>query len=72
MKAILEFDLPEDKSNHEVAVHSMGFTLVLWNYDKWLKNARCRNLEDDVDIITARDKLHELMEDHGVSLDMIE
>jgi len=71
MKAKIElaFDLPEEKSNYEVTVHAMDFALVCWDLDNYLKFA-IDNREQNLQPI--RDKLHELMADRGVSLDMIE
>jgi len=73
MKAILEFDLPDDKSNHEVAVHAMDFALVCWDLDIYLeREIECALEHYDQDLQSIRDKLHELMAEHNVSFDMIE
>jgi len=73
MKAILEFDLPEDKSNHKVAVHAMDFALVCWDLDQYLEKEIDLAAEYyDQDLQSIRDKLHKLMEEHNVSFDIIE
>jgi len=43
MKAILEFDLPEDNCNHIIAINSMGFCFGLFGYgSKVKKNIKIR------------------------------
>ena len=37
-KAILEFDLPEDGHDFELAFKGREFMLTLWDLDQWLRN----------------------------------
>ena len=37
-KAILEFNLPEDGDDFELAVKGREFMLTLWDLDQWLRN----------------------------------
>ena len=38
MKAILEFDLPEDKEEFDVASKGMDWALLAWDIDQLLRN----------------------------------
>jgi len=73
-KAMLTFDLPEDRVEHEVAVHAMDWALVAWDMDEqlrsWLKYGHEFGGSEDA-LEGIRQKLRELMEEHGVSLDML-
>ncbi len=37
MKAILEFELPEDKEHFDVASRSMDWALVVWDMDQMMR-----------------------------------
>ena len=39
MKAILEFNLPEDKEAFEVASKAMDWSLVVWDMEQQLRNS---------------------------------
>jgi hypothetical protein len=76
MKAILEFNLPDDKQEYDLANNALNFWHVLWELDNELrantKYAPDDMSDDDYDAYQAiRDKLHELMSDNNVSLDMV-
>lgn len=75
MEATLKFDLPEDDCNHKIAVHSMDFALTCWETDQklrsWLKYGHeFKNADEALE--ETRELLHEVMNDHGINLDMIE
>ena len=75
MKATLEFTLPEETSDHLLAVHASDLHCSLWDFDQYLRG-RVRDeegLSEDVHeaLQAARDKLYETMADHNVSLDMV-
>ena len=38
MKAILEFDLPEDREEHDVASKGMDWALLVWHIDEFIRN----------------------------------
>jgi len=38
MKAILEFNLPEDEREFELASKGTSIALALWKYDQYLRN----------------------------------
>lgn len=76
MKAILEFNLPDDQQEYELANKAFSLWHVLWELDQELR-AKIKYAPDDLpkDKYDAyeevREKLHELMRDNNVSLDMV-
>ena len=76
MKAILEFNLPDDQEDFDLATNAIKFWHTLWELDQDLR-AKTKYASDDLpqDKYDAyqevRDKLHELMTDNNVSLDMV-
>jgi len=74
MKAILEFDLPEDQDDFTAASHGMDYALVCWDMDQklrgWLKYGQNFDSADDA-LEECREQLREIMYEHGVTLDMI-
>ena len=74
MKAIIEFDLPEDKSEHHAAVHAMDFALTCWDIDvqlrSWLKYGH-KFASADKALEETRDELARLMQSRGISFDLI-
>lgn len=76
MKAILEFNLPEDQEDFKLSTNALNFWHVLWELDQELrantKYAPDDMSDDDYDAYQAiREKLYELMRDHNVSFDMV-
>jgi len=48
MKAILEFELPEDKENFDAASRAMDWALVVWDMDQIMhKKVKYEELSDD-------------------------
>ena len=76
MKAILEFNLPDDQQEYELANNALNFWRVLYELDQELR-AKTKYAPDDLpeDKYDAyqevREKLHEFMRDNNVSLDMV-
>ena len=72
MKAILEFNLPEDESSHKLAVKAPDMYCVLWDIDQWLRG-KLKYGDDFKDADDAlektREELHDLLQSHGVDLD---
>tara|TARA_R110000868_G_scaffold181972_2_gene422970 strand:- start:514 stop:747 length:234 start_codon:yes stop_codon:yes gene_type:complete len=76
MKAILEFNLPDDDQEYNLANNSYNFWRVLYELDQELrantKYAPDDMTEDDYDAYQKiRETLHELMRHNNVSLDMV-
>ena len=76
MKAILEFNLPDDQQDFNLAVNAMKFWDVLYELDQDLRS-KTKYAPDDLpqDKYDAyqevRDMLYELMSNNNVSLDMV-
>ena len=74
MKAILEFNLPDDQQEYDLANSGLAFWHVLWELDQELR-ANTKYVPDDMtdDDYDAyqkiRDKLHELMNNYNVNLE---
>lgn len=75
MKAILTFNLPEDDCDFRLASTALQWALVVQDLDnelrKYLKYSHTFKTADEA-IESIRDKLFNLLEFRGVSLDMIE
>ena len=76
MKAILKFNLPDDEQEYNLANNAMNFWNVLWELDQDLRS-KTKYAADDLPqekydaYQEIRDKLHELMTENNVSLDMV-
>ena len=77
MKAILEFNLPEDNQEFTLATNGLKFWTVLYELDQSLR-AKTKYAADDLpeDKYNAyqevRDELRELMSNNNVDLDMVQ
>jgi hypothetical protein len=72
MKAILEFNLPDDDQDFTLANNASKYWSSLWELDQHLRGlTKYGELSDDVykALTETRDKLREIMSDNGVSLD---
>jgi hypothetical protein len=76
MKAILEFNLPDDQQDFNLAVNAMKFWDVLYELDQDLRS-KTKYAPDDLpqDKYDAyqevRDLLYELMSNNNISLDIV-
>lgn len=76
MKAILEFNLPDDEEEYILANNALNFWRVLYELDQDLRS-KTKYASDDLSqdkydaYQEVRDKLHELMTDWDVSLSMV-
>ena len=75
MKAILEFDLPQDNQEFKLATNASDWWNVCWQMDQWLR-AQYKYMPDEKyskekydAYYEAREKLFELISENGVSLD---
>ena len=76
MKAILEFNLPDDQQEYNLAHNGENFWRVLYELDQELRSktkyAPDDMTDDDYDAYQKiRETLHQLMRDNNVSLDMV-
>lgn len=71
-KAILEFDLndPDDVEFHKKVISVKQAYSVLWEYDQWLRKIiKYEEREKWASIDEAREKLYELLNEHGIDFD---
>ena len=74
MKAILEFELPDDKENFDAAAKGMEWALLVWDLDQQLRNwIKDEELTDDpIHVLeSVRELLNELLIDNGLKGDFI-
>ena len=70
MKARLEFNLPEDKDEFNVASKAMDWALIVWDIEQqcrdWIKyeNHEFKTIEEALQGV--RDMVQEVMEENGV------
>lgn len=73
VKATLEFNLPEDNVEFKDATNGTSWKLTLWEMDQYLRSQLKYNdklTQEQHDILQeARDKLHELKNEAGLSFD---
>ena len=74
MKAKLEFNLPEEKSEFNFATQGSDWWNVCWNMDQWLRgNIKYAPDEQSDEVFEAyercREKLRELIDSQGLNLD---
>ena len=78
MKAILEFDLPQDNQEFKLATKASDWWNVCWEMDKWLRTQYKYMSDEEYSkekydaYYEAREKLFEIMSENGVSLDDVE
>jgi len=75
MKAILEFNLPEDHHDFELAVNGAKAQVALWEMDQWLR-AQYKYMPDEEyskdkyeTFEKCREQLREIMFEHGLKFD---
>lgn len=74
MKAILEFNLPDDQDDFKLATNALNWYIVCWDLDQQLR-AKTKYAPDDIsqDKYDAyeeiRDLLREYMSNRGLSFD---
>ena len=70
MKAILEFNLPEDNQEFELHTKALKMYSTLWDLDLWLRSEIKYNNQEQYEPV--RDKLREFMNDNRIDFDMVE
>ena len=75
MKAILEFNLPEDQDDFELATKGGKWYSIVWEMDQWLRTQYKYMPDEEYSedrynaYVEAREKLFELMKENGVNLE---
>ena len=67
MKAIIEFNLPEQQPEYDIHCQASKMFAVLWDFDQWLRSQIKHGNRDELQEI--RDKLHEFINEEGVNLE---
>ena len=66
MKAILEFDLPEDEELFQVADRGMDWALLVWHIDQFIQNKIKYEQDRDGILQLVRNELNFQMEEKGL------
>ena len=72
MKAILEFELPDDKVEFDAASKAMDWAILAWDMEQFIRNRlkyqteklETSSAEEELQLL--RKELHDLMEDSGL------
>ena len=66
MKAILEFNLPADEEQFNVASKSMDWALLVWDIDQFIRNKIKYEQDRDGVLQLVRNELRHKMEESGL------
>ena len=66
MKAILEFNLPEDKEEVDTASRAMDWSLLVLDIDQFIRNKIKYEQDKDGILQLVRDRLYFNMEEKGL------
>ena len=66
MKAILEFNLPEEEEQFNVTSKGMDWALVVWHIDQFIQNKIKYEQDRDGILQLVRDRLNFNMEEKGL------
>ena len=67
MKAILEFNLPEDQERFDFANNGFNYYMALVEMDEWLRSEYKYNGKEEM--YEVREKLREIISENNVKLD---
>jgi hypothetical protein len=76
MKAILEFNLPEENTEYELVNNASKMYSVLWEMDQWLRTQYKYMPDEEYNEVAyntyekCRNKLHEFMIEMNIDLDL--
>ena len=72
MEAILKFDLPDDKTEFEVASKAMDWSILAWDIDQHIRNRlkyqteKLQTTSANEELELLRNELHDLMQESGL------
>ena len=66
MKALLEFELPEDKEEYDAASRGMDWALLVLDIDQFIRNKIKYEQDKDGILQLVRDRLYFNMEEKGL------
>jgi hypothetical protein len=72
MRAILEFDLPDDQNDFTMALNGSKWHSVAWDLDQFLRSKVKHGDGEPKEMEMfgkVREQLFEIMEDHGVTFE---
>jgi len=75
MKAILEFNLPEDQSDFDLAANGAKSQVALWEMDQWLRSQYKYMSDEEYSkdkyetFEKCRDQLREIMFENGLKFE---
>lgn len=68
-KAILEYNLPEEKDEYQLALNAASYQAALQELDNWLRaQIKYANRADSTTLQEVRDKLYWFSEVEGISI----
>ena len=66
MKAILEFNLPEDKEDFDFATNAVNYYSALVEFDQWLRSEYKYNGNEPM--FEVRQKLNEIINENNIKI----
>lgn len=66
MKAILEFNLPEDKEDFDFATNAVNYYSALVEFDQWLRSEYKYNGNEAM--FSVREKLNEIINENNIKI----
>lgn len=69
MKAILEFNLPEEEAEHKLALDGGKWMSVCHELDRWLRSIQKHSERETLKVGEVRARLYEEIASSGLSLD---
>jgi len=67
MKAILKFNLPEERDLYKAAFHSSDMAMALWDISQYLRGVDKYNTGDDIEKI--RESFCDILNTYDINLD---
>lgn len=67
MKAILEFDLPEDEHEHRQAVQAGDAFLAIEEIYQYLRS-QAKHGDPPDDIHAVKERFHQILNEHGIEM----
>lgn len=66
MKAILEFNLPEDKEDYDYANNGFNYYMALMEMDQWLRSEYKYNGKEEM--YAVREKLNYIINENNITI----
>ena len=69
MKAILEFNLPEERQEHKTAIKGIDYYCALIDFEQWLRLKNKHGDKTKMDTKEVMDAFYEILDDINIRLD---